>query len=339
MPLELLSEQQWLMRRKLSASRVAAVYTERIGLMTLWAILTGQEQEEFPPLLGAYGLALEPVSRRWFERRSGREVAPTDPEFHYLITAAGSPLSASPDSPVTRPGVSLISPILHGTQVASTLAETVAEKTDSFAEHKTAGRMVAWKWSNGPDRYAWVQIQATFAAARAAGLDWQGAYATVLIGNGYDEERDYVVYEVEPDEDFIGEVTLWAEAFWENHVQADVPPRPDGLDATLKTLRLLFPASTKGEGRAVGVLPAEQWASPYREMKQIEQTLDQLGRRRSQIRQEIEFAMGEAGLDEAAIAATEEMPNPPRFSRLRYTAHYNAKPAQDREVSRFQELG
>lgn len=306
--LELLPEPDWLARRKLSASRIAAVYTERMGLLTLWAILTGKETEEFPELLGDFGRATEPVSRKWFAKAQGVEILPGGPSFagggHWLISGSGE-LTASPDT-------------LIGEGALWT----------AFAEHKTSDRVMAWKWSDGPDRYPWVQIQATFAAARAAGdVHFGGAYSTVLIGNGYDADQDFRVFPVEPDEDFIGEIREWAFRFWRDHVEADIPPPVDGLEATLKTIRLLFPPRLKTEPSRQGILPAEHWRN-YLTWKALERQIDDLERQRDRAKQELEYAMGEAGLDEASLAATEDHPDAPRLVRRSYERKgYAVKPS------------
>lgn len=324
MPLELLPEPDWLARRKLSASRIAAVYTERLGLLTLWAILTGKEKEEFPELLGDFGLAVEPVSRKWFYLRTGKGTVESLPVGQYWLLRGDGPLTASPDTLVLRSGIS-----------ASPTTFAV-EDLWGHAEHKTCDRVAAYKWNDGPDRYAWVQTQATFAAAREAGLNWTGAYATVLIGNGYDAERDFRAYEVEPDEDFIGEVLEWAFRFQRDHVEADIPPPPDGLEATLRTLRLLFPARLKSEERRVGVLGMGAW-DYYREMKRLDRIIDDASRQRDRQRQELELMVAEAGLEEASLPATEERPNPPRFLRLSGPrAGYAVAPKDS--VTTFQEL-
>jgi predicted phage-related endonuclease len=334
MPLELLSEPDWLERRRqhVTASDAARVFTERGGPLTLWAEKTGKEEPEFPALLADFGHAVEEISRKWFQKDLDAKAAglvATGRDIGGIAFISRGVLGASQDTLLFLRGATF--------DKRETIGRIV-----NFCEHKSCDRVVAWKWANGPDRYCWLQCQATLAVMRAmkeagepVGWDASGAYATVLVGNGYNPDKDFRVYEIEADEDWIGEIRGWAEHFWVSHVQADIPPPPDGLEATLKTLRTLWPPRLRTEETRTGVLPASAW-SWYDEWRSCKATIDQLSRRMAKAKQELEAAMGGAELDEASIAIDEAHAAAPRLVRRSYErAGYEVGPTT---VNEFREL-
>lgn len=328
MQVHLVTEEEWATSRDqgLGASDIARVFTERVGELTLWAQKTGKEPVNFPPILGDYGTALEPVIAKHLNLRLGLPPEGDERDLCYRGADDGrrfrvigpGPLFATPDL------------LLLPAPVDRAASIRMGGTPYPFCEGKTCDRVVAWKWDSGPDLYAMVQTQATMLCTAGA---WTEARVAVLIGNGYDTRNDFQTYEVEADGDLQGEILRWAETFWDN-VQRDIPPRPDGLAATLDTIRLLYPPAGK-ESRRQGVLPASLMKK-YREWKRLDGVIDAAERQRSRHRQEIEFAMGQAGLEDATIAATADNPNPPRFLRLSYDRKAYEVPAG--HVDQFREV-
>jgi len=302
----IVSEEEWLASRQrgIGASDVARVFTEQVGELTLWAQKTGKEEVSFPPILSDYGNALEAVLVKHLNiatglNDSGEEYRQAPPGTRFRLEGEG-PIFTTPD--FIRPRADWLTVgVKPGDEI-----ECGRGDLWPFCEGKTCDRIAEWKWDHGPDLYAMIQTQATMLASRGA---WTTARVAVLVGNGYSDD-DFRVHEVEEDRDLQGEIFDWSEYFWEC-VKSDTPPAVDHLRSTLATIRLLYPAAGK-ESRRQGVLPSSMM-DHYREMKRQKGISDAAYRIAARHRAEIEFAMAEAGLEDATIAATEADPNPPRF--------------------------
>lgn len=281
------SREGWLAARKqsLGASDVARVFTERVSEFALWAEKTGRAEPEFPPLLSEVGLALEPVSRRWagryFEALPGTLLARAtwlDSEI-MMARRADRLLSATPDT--------IFMVILAG----------AAGNESWLCQHKTIDRTQAWKIESGPEAYAWTQVQAELLCIPQC----ERAWVSYLVGNGYDAERDFRVFEVVPDPEFQARILAFAERF-ATCVNTDAPPEPGELDDVHAVLATMFPPRVP---RRAGLLPAEHEPDVER-WRQIELVMDQLEREKQGIRNRLEYAMSEAGLEEATVALDED---------------------------------
>lgn len=82
------------------------------------------------------------------------------------------------------------------------------------------------------------------------GLKW-GKFAIVIGGNKYRE------FTIEYNEKIANQLIMIERNFWEEHVLKEIPPEPDGTEASEKALVKMFPASKTEKKSKIKELPAE----------------------------------------------------------------------------------
>lgn len=75
----------------------------------------------------------------------------------------------------------------------------------------------------------------------------QKAYLAVLVNC-----RELRIFELERDEEEIAALMQAERSFWEEHVKADVPPAPDGHEATTETIGTIYRESSGGSVELFG---------------------------------------------------------------------------------------
>jgi putative phage-type endonuclease len=100
-------------------------------------------------------------------------------------------------------------------------------------EAKTTSAYRAGEWEDGavPEEYV-LQLQHYLAVTGYA-----GAYIAVLIGG-----NTFRWSFVERDEELISRLIRWESDFWD-HIQSDIPPPPDGSEASARFLKRQYPNS------------------------------------------------------------------------------------------------
>ncbi len=105
---------------------------------------------------------------------------------------------------------------------------------NAILECKTTSAWNAKEWQNDevPQEYI-LQVQHYLAVTGS-----EYAYIAVLIGGNH-----FVWKKVERDEELIKEIIEAEKDFW-FHVEAKIPPEPDGSDSTTETLEKMYPDAT-----------------------------------------------------------------------------------------------
>jgi putative phage-type endonuclease len=105
-------------------------------------------------------------------------------------------------------------------------------------EVKTSGGAFADEWTDGAPEVYRLQLDAQLAVT---GARWT-VIGALLGGRGF----RYRWAPYARDERRIARVVEMTRQFWENHVEADVPPEPDGSDEAARVLEMLYPGSRLG---------------------------------------------------------------------------------------------
>lgn len=282
-------------QKSLGASDLARVFTSKLDPLTLWAIKTGKQKDDlFPRLLSRVGMKMEEVSRDWFlETREKKIYWRAEGDEASIITSDLAPFAhVSTDTPLGElpPGGDLPS----------------AEGMESYAEHKMIDSFMAGAVREGPEAYAFIQVQ--FGLLITA---LPMAYITYLVGHGMDETKDFKVYEVEPSAQYRDFLGTWAQNFWEKNVLRDEPPNPSGIETAKKTMAILWPPEKE---KRKGLLPSSLYLEAKR-LDELDKQADSIERERQRIKQLIEFEMAQSGLEQATVAIEEPGCEPIHFSR------------------------
>lgn len=150
---------------------------------------------------------------------------------------------------------------------------------DAILECKTCSALSLSKFKNGefPDNY-YVQCVHYIAVTGA-----QKAYLAVLVLG-----KEFLVFEIERDEDEICSLMAEEEEFW-LHVQNGTPPPTDGMKATSDALGAVYP---KSNDKAIGLYAFDLMLMRRESLKnQIEAMQDHV----AQIDNQIKAEMGDAG--------------------------------------------
>jgi putative phage-type endonuclease len=109
-------------------------------------------------------------------------------------------------------------------------------------------------------------------------------YLAVLVLN-----NAFHVFTIERDEAEIQALIEAEKGFWENHVLKQIPPAPDGSEATSEVIKQLFPEAREREEVALFGLEEkiEQYLSLDAKIKELE-------RERDAFKQELQLAMADA---------------------------------------------
>jgi len=218
--------------RGIGASMIAAV----VGVnpfsrpIDVWLQLTGRAKREMTEdgeLRAGWGHQMEDMLAAWYEDETGVELSPCPTLIHPEYPWA----IATPD----RVGDGVL------------------------VECKHVGERVAWHWYDGPPDYVVSQCVWQMFVCRALGVDAPRVDVVADVGGAPPQ-----IFPVEYDYELEAGIFETAEAFWRNHVLADVQPEVDDSATYQNWLRRQFPQSN-------GVLRAEPaaevWAREYEEAK------------------------------------------------------------------------
>lgn len=118
----------------------------------------------------------------------------------------------------------------HPWMLANIDREIVGER--AVVELKTTSEFNRDKWpdDDAPDMYK-VQVLHQLAVT---GYDY--GYLAVIIGNG----ADFQWRKIERDEEMIENLITIEERFWRKHIEAGMPPDPDGTESAAEALKELY---------------------------------------------------------------------------------------------------
>jgi len=171
------------------------------------------------------------------------------------------------------------------------------------ASYKTVSPYARWKWDDAePDLYANLQIQSLYAWPDPP--DFDPVILAALIGYG-EGANDFLTYDVEPNPDLIELIQETTERFWK-YVDEDKPPPPDGYDATMRSLNIIYKSRKKGRGATITL--GTPWIAKDLEHQRLKREIDDLERQQNRIKQEIAAEMGEQEAGLAMVPADEHQP-------------------------------
>ena len=170
----------------------------------------------------------------------------------------------------------LVEPGVHaecGCRLGNT--DGMVPKAKRILEIKTASPFMAKEWGEpGTDEipeYYLTQVQ--WYLGLLPEDEYEGADVPVLIGG-----NDFRIYRVERNPELIGQLIEIGEAWWRDHVVADVAPEPDG---TLEDMRARLALHPKDDGSVLSSTPeidalARELAEAKEAMKAAEIQVDAL---------------------------------------------------------------
>jgi len=233
--------------------------------------------------------AMEPVIQAWAEEEN--EISIFDPGDYCILRHPEDPRKhCSPDGLVVRPPAEVWS-----------LALGLGKDVDTFAEYKTISPFARHHWSaTEPSLHALMQ---SVWYMGVTGFDHARVFGQVGFG---DAPHDRLSYVVERNDELLGLMDEAFDEFWK-HVDNDTEPPVDGFSKTTQAIRLLYRSRPKKEARMVSYASdsdtGKKVLSASDELKLLKGQLDTLGRRKEQLRQEIEVEMGHLEADNLIISA------------------------------------
>ena len=250
-----MSRDDWLKERKkgIGGSDAAAV----IGLspwaspFSVWMNKTGREDDQEDNERLRQGRDLEDyVARRWCEA-TGKNVR--------RVNA----ILINPDYPWAIADI-----------------DRAVTGEDAILECKTTSILQLKKYKNGeyPVQY-YVQCQHYMAVTGC-----KKAYLAVLV-----LQKEFLMYEIERDEDEIRSLMEQEKEFWEEHVVKDVAPAPDGMEATSEGILDMYP-----EGDPEEEVDITSETGELDEYFAIDRTIKELTARKDQIKQALQLYLGTA---------------------------------------------
>jgi len=141
--------------------------------------------------------------------------------------------------------------------------------------------MMAWKSikADGPPDYYELQCHHYMAVT---GFDkW---YLAVLVMG-----RDFLIYEIERDEELISAIITQEQKFWERHILTGEMPAPDGSESAGEAISTIYP--TAEEGTELELVGHESALRRYWELATL---IDTMEREQEQIKQDIKVEMKDA---------------------------------------------
>jgi putative phage-type endonuclease len=150
----------------------------------------------------------------------------------------------------------------------------------ALLECKTTSVLNPAKFSQGeyPPNY-YVQCMHYMAVTGA-----KKCYLAVLVLN-----RSFHVFEIERDEEEIQTLIGIEKHFWENNVQKQIPPAPDGSEATSNLIKQLFPKAKERE--QIAIFGQEETIEQY---ITLDEQIKELTKQRDRLKQELQLELGEA---------------------------------------------
>jgi putative phage-type endonuclease len=114
-------------------------------------------------------------------------------------------------------------------------------------------------------------------------------YLAVLVLN-----KSFHVFTIERDEAEVQALIEAEKHFWENHVLKQIPPAPDGSEATSEVIKQLFPEAKERE--EVALFGYEDKIEQY---LQLDAQLKELEKQKDAIKQELQLALSDAEIGRA----------------------------------------
>lgn len=114
-------------------------------------------------------------------------------------------------------------------------------------------------------------------------------YLAVLVLN-----KAFHVFTIERDEAEIQALIAAEKDFWENHVLKQIPPAPDGSEATSEVIKQLFPEAR--ESAEIALFGYEDKIQQYLE---LDTRVKELEKERDKLKQELQLAMADAEIGRA----------------------------------------
>jgi len=114
-------------------------------------------------------------------------------------------------------------------------------------------------------------------------------YLAVLVLN-----KAFHVFTIERDEAEIQALIEAEKDFWENHVMKQIPPAPDGSEATSEVIKQLFPEAR--EATETALFGYEDKIQQYLE---LDTRVKELEKERDKLKQELQLAMSDAEIGRA----------------------------------------
>lgn len=249
-----MEKKEWLEHRRKGvcgsdASVILGINPYR-SILELWEDKTGRiPAEEKENSYTYFGHVMEPVIKKEFMKRTGLKVRAKN----YILQSEEYPfMLADLDGVVKEPDGSY-----------------------SIFEAKTANEYKKSVWERGiPDEYM-AQVQHYLCVT-----GYEKAYVCVVAGG-----NAYYCHEIKRNEEYIKRLIEREKIFWEC-VQKQIPPKPDGSQATVDYLNSSYPTCRKKEKE----LPenAVQLVESYFEVENI---IKEMGTRKSQIANELKDMM------------------------------------------------
>ena len=152
-------------------------------------------------------------------------------------------------------------------------------------EAKTTSVLNRAKFSQGefPPRY---YVQCMHYMAVTGAERW---YLAVLVLN-----KSFHVFTIERDEAEIQALIEAEKDFWENHVLKQIPPAPDGSEATSEVIKQLFP-----EARESAEIALFGYEGKIQQYLELDTKVKELECERDKLRQEIQLVMADAEIGRA----------------------------------------
>lgn len=154
----------------------------------------------------------------------------------------------------------------------------VGEK--AFLECKTTNSYALKEWEEGIPAHYEIQCLHYMAITGAT-----HCYIAVLIGNS-----DFIWHKIERDQETIDYLMQIEKDFWENNIEKDVVPLPDGSDAYSEYLKKKY---DKSNGQTIELHLLENGADKLNRYDEIVAEIKALESEKKLIEQEIQFHMEE----------------------------------------------
>jgi len=114
-------------------------------------------------------------------------------------------------------------------------------------------------------------------------------YLAVLVLN-----KAFHVFEIQRDENEIQALIEAEKDFWENHVMKQIPPEPDGSEATSEIIKQLFP-----EAREKAEIALFGYEDKIQRYLDLETQVKDLEHERDKLKQELQLVLGDAEIGRA----------------------------------------
>ena len=158
--------------------------------------------------------------------------------------------------------------------------EVIGTDDVQILECKTAGINGARFWREGVPEYVQLQVMHQLAVTGK-----QAADVAVVLGGQHLE-----IHRIERDEQLIARLIELERRFWQ-YVEMDTPPPADGTTSAEIALRCLFPMDS---GETVDFSGHAGLSAAYIELKAVQQSIADKGKRESQLKQILQQAIGDA---------------------------------------------